>query len=95
MITKLNTFVHLDLLFTIFKFSLTFAQLFSSNNNNNEKSSHYYTQTEIKTTSQADFSDVVIVIDPGHGGKDAGTMHEGVAEKRIVLAVAKLLKSKP
>lgn len=94
MITKLNTFVHLALLFTIFKFSLTFAQLFSSNNNNNEKSSHYYTQTEIKTTSQADFSDVVIVIDPGHGGKDAGTMHEGVAEKRIVLAVAKLLKSK-
>lgn len=94
MITKLNTFVHLALLFTAFKFSLTFALLFNYKYNINEKSPHYYTQTEIKKTSHADFSDVVIIIDPGHGGKDVGAIHDGIAEKRIVLSVAKLLKSK-
>jgi N-acetylmuramoyl-L-alanine amidase len=94
MITKLNYFVHLALLFTIFKFSLTFAQLINGKYVINEKTSHYYTQTDIKNSSGADFSDVVIVIDPGHGGKDDGALHEGIAEKRIVLSIAKSLKSK-
>jgi N-acetylmuramoyl-L-alanine amidase len=37
----------------------------------------------------------VIVIDPGHGGVDPGTMSpNGVAEKKVVLAVAKQLKAR-
>ncbi|MGQ9473771.1 MAG: N-acetylmuramoyl-L-alanine amidase family protein [Candidatus Caldatribacteriaceae bacterium] len=35
----------------------------------------------------------VIVIDPGHGGKDPGCVHNGYQEKDIVLKVAQLLKS--
>ena len=33
-----------------------------------------------------------IVIDPGHGGKDRGTIHNGIYEKDINLALAKQLK---
>jgi len=32
-----------------------------------------------------------IVIDPGHGGKDPGTMHNGIKEKDVVLDVSKQL----
>ncbi len=36
---------------------------------------------------------VVVAIDPGHGGKDPGAIGaSGVREKRVVLAIAKLLK---
>ncbi len=37
--------------------------------------------------------DVIVVIDPGHGGKDPGaTSRAGVEEKRIVLSIARALK---
>jgi N-acetylmuramoyl-L-alanine amidase len=32
-----------------------------------------------------------VVIDPGHGGKDSGTMHAGVSEKDLTLDVARRL----
>lgn len=39
--------------------------------------------------------DVVVVIDPGHGGKDPGaTSKRGVQEKNVVLAIAKALKAR-
>lgn len=36
---------------------------------------------------------VVIVVDPGHGGKDEGAQKEGVKEAQINLAISKRLKS--
>ena len=38
--------------------------------------------------------DFVVVVDAGHGGKDFGTNHYGVVEKKVNLAVAKLLRDK-
>jgi len=39
--------------------------------------------------------DIIVVIDPGHGGEDPGAIGpNGVREKQVVLAVAKALKSK-
>jgi N-acetylmuramoyl-L-alanine amidase len=35
----------------------------------------------------------LIVIDPGHGGSDAGAIHDGVAEKSITLDVAERLRA--
>ena len=34
-----------------------------------------------------------VIIDPGHGGKDPGTMHNGVVEKDVNLDIAKRLKT--
>ena len=36
----------------------------------------------------------VIVIDPGHGGHDSGAKKNGVMEKKVVLAVSKLVRDK-
>ncbi|MDX2202055.1 MAG: N-acetylmuramoyl-L-alanine amidase [Hyphomicrobiaceae bacterium] len=36
----------------------------------------------------------VIVVDPGHGGIDPGALSDGVAEKTVVLAVARYLKAR-
>lgn len=36
----------------------------------------------------------IIIIDPGHGGKDPGTVKESTTEKAIVLKVASLVKQK-
>jgi N-acetylmuramoyl-L-alanine amidase len=33
----------------------------------------------------------VVVVDPGHGGHDAGTQHSGISEKNLTLAIGKLL----
>lgn len=40
------------------------------------------------------YRDVVIVIDPGHGGKDPGGVARGIREKDIVLSVSKKLAAK-
>lgn len=36
--------------------------------------------------------DVIVVIDPGHGGKDPGAIAKGAREKDVVLAIAKRLQ---
>lgn len=50
---------------------------------------HYYAQEPIKLRGKRD---IVIVIDPGHGGKDPGAIgRSGYQEKMVVLAIAKRL----
>lgn len=49
---------------------------------------------ETKTNTQPTNNKHIIVIDPGHGGKDPGCMGKGgTKEKNVVLSVAKKLKS--
>ena len=38
-------------------------------------------------------SDIVVIIDPGHGGKDPGAMAYGFQEKNIVLNISKKMKA--
>ncbi|MBR3147759.1 MAG: N-acetylmuramoyl-L-alanine amidase [Alphaproteobacteria bacterium] len=53
------------------------------------------TKSETKSTTNNNSAKRVIVIDPGHGGKDPGcTGRGGTQEKTVVLSVAKKLKSK-
>jgi len=35
--------------------------------------------------------DFIVVIDPGHGGRDPGTSHHGIAEKDVVLAISHMV----
>lgn len=53
-------------------------------------------ETKIDTaTLVAGKRDIVVVIDPGHGGEDPGAIGpNGVREKQVVLAVAKALKKR-
>ncbi len=48
----------------------------------------------IKTQKETEENDFVVVIDPGHGGKDPGTSYSGVKEKTVVLKLAKIIKKK-
>jgi N-acetylmuramoyl-L-alanine amidase len=56
-------------------------------------------QYEIKSSStikynQTNFKNKSIIIDPGHGGKDSGTLGKGgIKEKDIVLKISKYLKN--
>ena len=43
---------------------------------------------------KGNLSDKVIIIDPGHGGKDAGTSVDDILEKDINLSISLLLKNK-
>ena len=53
------------------------------------------TKTETSTPTNNNSEKHVIVIDPGHGGKDPGcTGRNGTQEKTVVLSVAKKLKNK-
>lgn len=50
------------------------------------------TDTQINL-AKGKYRDVIVVIDPGHGGKDPGAIgHKGTKEKNIVLGVAKNLQ---
>ncbi|NPA11320.1 MAG: N-acetylmuramoyl-L-alanine amidase [Epsilonproteobacteria bacterium] len=48
--------------------------------------------TVIKTSKKRIFSKKIIVIDPGHGGKDSGGYANRVKEKDVVLKVARYLR---
>ncbi|TES57688.1 hypothetical protein E2L07_01420 [Halalkalibacterium halodurans] len=48
----------------------------------------------IRDMNQKNLQDVVITIDPGHGGKDPGTNGHGLQEKDIVLDVGLVLEKK-
>lgn len=48
---------------------------------------------EIKSEPKGHLRDVIVVIDPGHGGKDPGAMGPyGAQEKHVTLAIARQLK---
>ena len=58
------------------------------------KSATSQSAKETKTNTQPTNNKHIIVIDPGHGGKDPGCMGKGgTKEKNVVLSVAKKLKS--
>lgn len=58
------------------------------------KSATSQSAKETKTNTQSTNNKHIIVIDPGHGGKDPGCMGKGgTKEKNVVLSVAKKLKS--
>jgi N-acetylmuramoyl-L-alanine amidase len=48
----------------------------------------------LKTNLSAMIKGEVIVIDPGHGGKDPGAVSNGKREKDVVLSISKKLKNK-
>lgn len=56
----------------------------------------YINKTYLQLVNQTGpaISGRIIVIDPGHGGKDGGAGRAGVQEKAVVLKVAQLVKSK-
>lgn len=49
---------------------------------------------KLMNTSGSSVKGRIIIIDPGHGGKDPGTSKEGSTEKAIVLKVGTLIKQK-
>ncbi|MBM7703979.1 N-acetylmuramoyl-L-alanine amidase [Metabacillus iocasae] len=50
--------------------------------------------TKLRNTSGTPVAKRIIVIDPGHGGKDPGAVSSGSTEKAIVLAVSQSLEKK-
>ena len=52
------------------------------------------TYLRLKNNAGSAIKDRVIIIDPGHGGKDPGAVSSGAREKDVVLSVATRLKSK-
>ncbi|MBK7094496.1 MAG: N-acetylmuramoyl-L-alanine amidase [Saprospiraceae bacterium] len=92
--TKLNLLVKKALLFAVFNFFLTFPFHSSSKYYINEENSPTNTFSVQKVQKGESDSQLVIVIDPGHGGKDVGTSYEGIREKDVVLEISKALKRK-
>ena len=53
----------------------------------------YETDTEyiIRGYLPREVYDFIVVIDPGHGGRDPGAVHHGVQEKDVVLAISQMV----
>ncbi|MGE5355864.1 MAG: N-acetylmuramoyl-L-alanine amidase family protein [Deltaproteobacteria bacterium] len=92
--TKLNLLSKKTLLFAVFNVLLTFPFHSISKYNSNEKNSSASTFTPKKINISSSDDPLIIVIDPGHGGKDKGTSFAGFDEKDIVLEIAVALKIK-
>ena len=61
--------------------------------NTTKKATSNQASKKVKTPLNNELRDVVVVIDPGHGGKDPGANgFRGTHEKTVVLAIAKELK---
>lgn len=54
----------------------------------------YKTYLKLLNQSGPAVKDRIIILDPGHGGKDPGAVNGSYAEKRIALAVAEIVKNK-
>lgn len=88
--TKLNRLTITKILIIIFNISLTSILLLSANssiNDNNPQTNILLSQFLYNSDSTK-----IIVIDPGHGGKDNGTSYNKIKEKNITLDIAKSLK---
>lgn len=74
-----------------FKSKVGTEYAFTSSDNGGKKKSSSTKATKTKSTTNKKY---VIVLDPGHGGKDPGAIgYSGVYEKNITLAMGKELKS--
>ena len=70
--------------------------VFDLHSENRQKQAKAKLENKIDSTAMdAGKRDIVVVIDPGHGGEDPGAIGpNGLREKQVVLAVAKALKAK-
>lgn len=48
---------------------------------------------DAKIKPQKALADIIITVDPGHGGRDSGTMYGKIYEKDLNLAISKILKT--
>jgi len=89
--TKLNCFSLPKINILLFNVLLTFILGFSINTySNGNISNNNITIGQILKLNN--LNSKIIVLDPGHGGKDSGTSFERLLEKDITLALAKKIK---
>ena len=94
LMTKLNLLSKKALLFAVFNILLTSPFHSNSKYSINEKKSSVNTFSSQNVVLSQNSSELVIVIDPGHGGKDTGASHDGISEKDVVLDISLELKRK-
>lgn len=92
--TKLILLSIKTLLFVLFNISLTVPLYLYGNRSINEIIPESRIKNHANSTDTGNRSELVIVIDPGHGGKDPGASSNGIEEKDIVLNIALILKDK-
>lgn len=92
--TKLILLSKKTLLFVLFNISLTIPQHLYGNCCNNEIIPESRINSDANKSDTGKRSELVIVLDPGHGGKDSGASFNGIYEKDIVLKIAILLREK-